>query len=252
MFSVRKPSHEEPSKSVAIIINGNRTALPPAIATWRYSVSKPLVTIDIFNEYERANWLADLVGHILTALTSFAIVNSYDAMTFSKGDDSFIHDKTSTIIPIQLDHFLRTTSDVSNVSLWLDFLYLEKKFADSSVEYQSNNEGSIFLFNNIKGTELLEGEEDYISVSFTIENSIFSPISHGTDNRALAALNAPRLRAFIGRLAQHPDLVFKEVDCDSNFVSWMRDHNLFDDHGFKMPEDIEAFDRLLKEQSDEV
>lgn len=223
-----------------------------SIATWRYRVEDLPTGVDLLDDHSRAHWLADCISHVLRALSGFARVNIYDVATFSHGDGSFVPASTETELPTQLDEYLRSTTDIYYVSLVLDFIYLDID-ADSSVrERLSHKDGYLLLTSNVNAGKIIEGEDHYIDLSFIVENSIFSPISHGRDNRALAILNAPRLRVFTKRLAQYPDLVFKEVDCDSNFVSWMRDHDLFDNHGFKIPEDIEAFERLLKELNEEV
>lgn len=223
-----------------------------SIATWRYSVENLPNGIDLLDDHSRAHWLADCISHVLRALSGFARVSICDVATFSHGDGSFIPGSTETELPTQLDEYLRSTMDIYYVSLVLDFICLDIDVDSSIRERLSHKDGYLLLTSNVNAGKILEEEDHYIDLSFMVENSIFSPISHGRDNRALAILNAPRLRVFTERLAQYPDLVFKEVDCDSNFVSWMRDHDLFDNHGFKIPEDIEAFERLLKELNEEV
>jgi hypothetical protein len=223
-----------------------------SIATWLYGVAKMPEGVDLFDNHQRATWLADCAKHLIHALSGFARVSIYDVMTFSKGDDSFTPTHPGKEITEQLDEYLRCTSDVSNVAFFLDFWCLKNSEDSIVTEYPSLNDGYLFLWNNVNAGQKIEGEEYFITLSFNVANSIFAPVSLGKDNRALAALNGPRLRAFIERIEKHPDLKFREVDCDTEYVSWLRSHNLFDDHGFKMPEDVEAFDRLLKELNEAV
>ena len=171
------------------------------IASWNYIVESNPRGINLFNAKERAPWLAGLVSIALSALEGFAQVDEIDVTTDSKGEDAF-HIKSSTIQNLNLlDIFLHSTLDVSEVDVWLSAKCLRINANGSQEEFVIPNNGRLSIYNNLSKHSSIE--HGLVRVYFNLETNIYSPIAR-SDNRVLAALNAPRLQRFLHRLASIP------------------------------------------------
>lgn len=216
------------------------------VATWNYIVESNPTGINLSNAEERAPWLAGLVSLALSALEGFAQIDSIDVSTESKGEDAF-NIKSGTIENLKLlDVFLRSTLDVSEVDAWLSLKCLRINTDGLPEEFLIPNSGRLSVDNNInKHGSLKQG---LVRVYFNFESNIYSPIAR-SDNRALAALNAPRLRKFLHRLAEIPSLKLDYIDDPVGQIKEAKRYGVVDDYGYKMPDDPRAFEELLKRES---
>lgn len=216
------------------------------IATWYYKVASSPIGINLYNAQERAPWLAELVSRSLGALDGFAQVDSIEVSTDSRGELSF-HVESDTAENLRLlDSFLRSTLDVCQVDAWLSLKCIRINTDGSSEEFLIPNNGRLSVENNL--SEHRSTKHGLVSVFFNFETNIYSPIAR-LDNRALAALNAPRLRNFLCRLSAIPSLELDYIDDPVGQIEEARRYGIVDDYGYKMPDDPAAFEELLKRES---
>lgn len=216
------------------------------IASWHYVVSENPPGIDLYNARERASWLAETTLYILSALEGFAEVGMIDVITDSKGEGSFSTTSDASEDRIQLDSFLRTTQDVSDIELWLGLKCIHLNKDGLPEEILIANNGWVFISNNISKYGTIE--DGLIQISFHLETNIYSPVTEG-DNRTLAALNAPRLRKFLRLLSEIPSIKFDKIDDPVGFIKTAERYGAVDCYGYKMPDDPRAFEELLNSES---
>lgn len=216
------------------------------VATWFYKVASSPIGINLYNAQERAPWLAELVSRALGALDGFAQVDSIEVTTDSRGELSF-HVESDTAENLRLlDSFLRSTLDVCQVDAWLNLKCVRINAGGSPEEFLIFNSGKLSVENNL--SEYGSTKHGLASVSFSFESNIYSPIAR-CDNRALAALNAPRLRNFLYRLAAIPSLELDYIDDPVGQIKHAKQYGVVDGYGYKMPDDPSAFAELLKRES---
>lgn len=216
------------------------------VATWFYKVASNPTGISLCNAQERAPWLAELVSRVLGALDGFAQVDSIEVSTDSRGELSF-HVESDTAENLRLlDSFLRSALDVCQVDTWLSLKCVRINAAGSTEEFLIPNNGKLSVENNL--SEYGSTKHGLASVSFSFETNIYSPIAR-FDNRALAAINAPRLRNFLCRLAAIPTLELDYIDDPVGQIKHAKQYGVVDDYGYKMPDDARNFEELLKRES---
>ena len=216
------------------------------IAAWYYTIDANPPGVDLYNAEERAPWFANLVSCVLSALTGFAQANSIEVTTDSQGEDSFAV-QSDTVADLQrLDSFLKSTLDVARVKAWLSLKCVQINDGGVSEDFFIHNNGWLSIENNISKHGSVE--EGLICVCFDLESNIYSPIAR-FDNRALAALNAPRLRNFLHCLEAISSLKFKAIDDPVGHIKAAERYGVVDRYGFKMPDDPSAFEELLKREA---
>lgn len=216
------------------------------VATWHYSMKESPPGVDLYNTAARASWLANVTSYILNSLEGFAKVGIIDVTTDSKGEGSFRAISDTPENKMCLDSFLKATHDVSEITMWLSLKCIHINMNGLPEEVLLANNGWIFVDNNI--SEYGNPEEGLICIAFNLETNIYSPIANG-DNRALAALNAPKLRKFLRLLSEIPSIKFDEIDDPVGFIKTARRYGVVDCYGYKMPDDPRAFEELLNSES---
>lgn len=218
------------------------------VATWHYKVEASPAGINLYNDSDRALWLADLASRTLSALTGFAQVDSVDVSTDADGEDSFNILSDTAENSQSLDDFLRSTADVSDIDIWLGLKCVQLNEHGSLEEFFIHNNSSLKIVSNLSKLGSHEPGAGLVRVSFCLQTNIYSPFTTG-DNRTLAALNGPRLRDFLHRLGDIPSLTFSDIDYSFASVEELEKHGMLDRYGFKMPDDPRTFEEILRPQA---
>lgn len=217
------------------------------VAAWHYKVESNPPGINPCNNSDRAPWLADLTSRVLSALGEFAQVDSIDVSTDAYGEDSFNIQPDTAEDRRKLDAFLRATTDVSDIDIWLGLKCVQLNEKNLQEEFSIHNNSSVAIVNNLGKYGSHSLGAGLVRVSFLLGTDIYSPLARG-DNRTLAALNGPRLRKFLHRLGDIPSLIFSDIDYSFPSVRELKEYGMLDRYGFKMPDDSRTFVELLRSQ----
>ncbi len=216
------------------------------VATWFYTVNTNPPDVNLLNAAERAHWLANLVSILVNALDDFAQIDSIEVATSSLGEDGLSVSSDEKEELKRVDTFLRSTLDVRNINMWLSLKCAQMGTDGILEEFLIHGNGWLSIEINV-------GDGDFVGsslacVAFNLETNIYSPIAK-KDNRSLAAINAPRLRNFLHRLASIPSLKFDRIDDPVGYIKAAEKYGVVDSYGFKMPDDPQAFEAILKRES---
>jgi hypothetical protein len=156
----------------------------------------------------RARWLAEAVARALEALDGFAVAREATVCTAEDGEDAFAADLAADGAAALLS-FLERTPDVETVELALALACSAPGGGELRVD-----DGAALVFDVELDTDgELARDPLACQLRFALHVDLYSPESRGAaPDRALAALNGPRLRGFLERLERLLPLRFLELE----------------------------------------
>lgn len=210
---------------------------------WCYDITDSSTRVRLESSSERPLWFSKMISSILKMTSGFAEVNSIHVSTDSRGDDAFVYEPVTAQGLHELDYFLQDTQDIRDINITLELLCAQKNPDEFLEEFSIYGSCWIVINNNFSKDNSCDLSEGPVSLRLALGTDIYSPFAFGPqhDNRVLAALNGPRLRSFLHRLQDSLPLTLTEIDAYDYKI-----RDLIDRHGFKMPDDPVAFEKLLE------
>lgn len=217
-------------------------------ATWHFwYMLPPELRARLNNPAERAPWVADQIKILLGTLEDFSFPRRIDVETLRSPPDYEVLPPMTERKLQRLDRFLRSTQDVSCIYIPTTLRCVQVAEDGELEPIELDGDGVFWL--NIEHNEdgTFEDAPDVVRLRFNLWADIYSPLAYGSedDNRELAALNGPRLEAFMRRLQAALPLVLYEFEPSNR---WERGE--VDRFGFKYPHErlAEAFVPLFAAQ----
>jgi hypothetical protein len=182
------------------------TPAPLDTGTWRWARACATWTFEIVRRPDApaAAAIIDCARGVLAALPGFATPAAADWTTESAGDDAVVVPRGATIDAAAIDQTLRTHPDLIALALDLDLQVLAP---DGATEV-ALEEGAVVH---------IELEDTLLVLWLSLHVDLYARRTFGVDrdNEPLARVNAPRLSAFLARLAEHTGARFHSVTAPS-------------------------------------
>ena len=173
--------------------------------TWRWERSCATWTFEIprARDESAAQAIAICARGVLSALPGFATPAVADWTTEAAGDEAAVQPRGTPIDAAAVDRTLRDFPDLIALALELDLQVLAPDASELTLE-----DG---------GVVHIELEDAQLVMWFSLHVDLYARRTFGPrrDNEALARLNAPRLSAFLDRLAQATGARFHSVAAPS-------------------------------------
>lgn len=202
-------------------------------ATWHFwYVLSPELRAQLNDPVARAPWVADQLKILLGTLQDFSFPRRIGAERFSSRFEYELLPPITEQKLRRLDRYLRSTPDIWKIRMATTLRCVQATEDGELEPIELDGDGVFYL--NIEQNEdgTFEDAPDVVRLRFNLWADIYSPLAYGLegDNRALAALNGPRLEAFMRRLQAALPLVLYEFEPSDR---WERGE--VDRFGFKYP-----------------
>ena len=182
------------------------TPAPLDTGTWRWQRSCATWTFEISRlpDAPASTAIANCAHGVLAALPSFAAPAVADWTTESAGDEAAVLPRGQAIDAAAIDQTLRTHPDLIALALDLDLQVL----APDGTPEVALEDGAVVH---------IELEDTLLVLWLSLHVDLYARHTFGVDrnNERLARLNAPRLSAFLARLADHTGARFHSVAAPS-------------------------------------
>jgi hypothetical protein len=185
---------------------------------------------------ERAEWLAEQVPGLLTLLEDFAYPSWIHAETRSGQEYDQVRPITEAKLR-RLGAFLRRATDVRLVTI-SSVLLCQEVIKGELEPLELDYGGHLRLYIDLESSGALTARADAVRLDFELCSDIYAPITADLkkgvyqDNSELAALNGPRLTAFMRRLQTTLPLELSGFD-----PAGLWERGLVDRFGFKLPDE---------------
>jgi hypothetical protein len=179
---------------------------PLDTGTWRWARSCATWTFEVARRLDApaSVAIADCARGVLAALPGFATPAAADWTTESAGDEAAVLPRGATIDAAGIDQTLRVHPDLIALALELDLQVL----APDGTTAVTLEDGAVLH---------IELEDTLLVLWVSLHVDLYARRTFGVerDNERLARLNAPRLSAFLARLAEHTGARFHSVAAPS-------------------------------------
>lgn len=164
----------------------------------------------------RKQWIIDVTQSLFSILKPFATPGNAEVGTFSQGDEAFLVQHDDPKYLEKLLQFLRSTDDVTDVTISLDLHCYEIDEQLQVKKLSLGNAGFLWLYINLDETgQIYNHWENYdpVTLMLSIDVNIYAPLLNETEQSLeTARMNAPILKGFLKRLEK--ELPFELTDQD--------------------------------------